>query len=270
MFSRPRLVAIFTPIGLLASCLLAGCGGATQKASVAKRLTYGDAAQRAYTQALEKFYDNNCFEAEPLMRNVRREYPYSRFAALADLRVADCNFKDDKFAEAIEAYNQFVRYRPSHPEVPYARFMAASANFEQIPSEWLLSPPAHERDLHYADESLRLLRRMMLDFPDDPLVERAQRLAERAVKLLAAHELYVARFYLDREYPRAAAGRLNTLLRSYPGTGFDAEALYMLGESYLLMSDRDNARRAFERLIARYPKDAHSQQARGQLSELGG
>ena len=34
--------------------------------------------------------------------------------------------------------------------------------------------------MHYADESLRLLRRMVLDFPDDPLVPRAQRLAEQA------------------------------------------------------------------------------------------
>jgi outer membrane protein assembly factor BamD len=246
----------------LAALVLAGCATTTSTQTTGKRLSYGDAARHAYLQGLERFYDNNCLEAEPLMRNVRREYPYSRFAALADLRVADCNFKDEKFSEAIEAYNQFVRYRPSHPEVPYARFMAARANFAQIPSEWLLSPPAYERDLHYADESLRLLRRMVLDFPDDSLVPRAQRLAEQAIKLLAAHELYVARFYLDREYPRAAAGRLNTLLRSYPGSGYDAEALYMLGESYQMMRDLKGAHQAFERLITRFPNDQYAVKAK--------
>jgi outer membrane protein assembly factor BamD len=249
----------------LAATCVAGCA-ATHKTT--KRLSYGDNARVAYSRALEKFYDNNCLEAEPLMRNVRREYPYSRFAALADLRVADCNFKEGKYSEAIEGYNQFVRYRPSHSEVPYARFQAARANFEQIPSEWLLSPPAHERDLHFADESVRLLRRMILDFPDDPLVPRAQRLVERAIKLLAAHELYVASFYFDRDHPRAAAGRLNTLLRSYPGTGLDAQALYLLGESYLKMHDPASARRAFEQLIARHPQDAYSKKARGRLSGL--
>ena len=169
-------------------------------------MSYGDNARLAYVDALDQFYDDDCFEAEPMLRNVRRQFPYSRFAALADLRIADCNLRDGKYAEAIEAYNQFVRYRPSHPEVPYARFMAAHANYEQIPSEWLLSPPAHEREQHFAHESLRLLRRFMLDFPSDPLVPRAQRMAAKAIRLLAAHELYVATFYLDREHPRAAAG----------------------------------------------------------------
>lgn len=248
---------------LLLGIAAAGCGTTTQAGG-----SYGDNARRAYVEALDQFYDDDCFEAEPLMRNVRRQFPYSRFAALADLRVADCNFKDGKYAEAIEAYNQFVRYRPSHPEVPYARFMAALANYEQIPSEWLLSPPAYERDQHYAHESLRLLRRFMLDFPDDPLLPRAQRMAAAAVKLLAAHELYVANFYFDRDHPRAAAGRLNTLLRSYPGSGYEAEALFLLGRSYVQMNDAKDARLAFEELLQRYPRAEFAAKARDELAEL--
>jgi outer membrane protein assembly factor BamD len=243
----------------------AGCGGSGSGA-----MSYGDNARKAYADALEQFYDDDCFEAEPMLRNVRKQFPYTRFAALADLRIADCALKSGKYAEAIEAYNQFVRYRPSHPEVPYARFMAAEANFEQIPSEWLLSPPAYERDQRYAQESLRLLRRFVLDFPDDPLVARAQQMAERVVTLLAAHEMYVAKFYFDRDHPRAAAGRLNTLLRSYPGTSYDPDALFLLGQSYERMHDDKGARRAFKELIARYPRHERAEQARDELSELGG
>src|SRR5262245_21177061 len=203
---------------LLRSSLLLCAALAAPACTVASTLgsgeapTYGDNAATAYRAALDEFYDDDCFEAEPLLRNVRREFPYSRFAALAELRVADCHMRDAKYAEAIEAYNQFVRYRPSHPEVPYARFQAALANFQQIPDEWLLSPPSHERDQHYAQESLRLLRRFMLDYPEDALMPRASRMAQDALKLLAQHELYVAGFYFDRGNPRAAAGRLNTLL----------------------------------------------------------
>ena len=244
--------------------VLVGCAGGGPGAG-----SYGANAQRAYVEALDEYYDDDCFEAEPLLRNVRREFPYSRFAALADLRVADCNLRDGKYAEAIEAYNQFVRYRPSHPEVAYARFQAAVAHFEQIPSEWLLSPPAHERDQHYAQESLRLLRRFMLDFPEDALIPRAREMAEQAVKLLAAHELYVAEFYYDRGFPRAAAGRLNTLLRSYPGSGFEPRALELLGQSYLDMGDRHGARRVFEELVARYPGDERADDARSELAGLG-
>ena len=244
-----------------ALALMTGCATGSEAAG----LSYGDNARLAYVDALEEFYDEDCFEAEPMLRNVRRQFPYSRFAALADLRIADCNLRDGKYAEAIEAYNQFVRYRPSHPEVPYARFMAASAHFEQIPSEWLLAPPAHERDQHFAIESLRLLRRFMLDFPSDPLIPRAQRMAAEAVRLLAAHELYVATFYLDRDHPRAAAGRLNTLLRSYPGSGYEPEALYLLGQSHLEMEDDKGARLAFKELIERFPNDEFAAKARDEL-----
>lgn len=250
-------------LGLLTAASAGGC-----VTSVKKTTNYADKARVAYVEALDQFYDDDCFEAEPMFREVRRQFPYSRFAALADLRVADCNFRDGKYPEAIEAYNQFVRYRPSHPEVPYARFMAARANFEQIPSEWLLSPPAYERDQHYAQESLRLLRRFVLDFPNDPLVPRAQKLAGEALRLLAAHEFYVASFYFDRDYPKAAAGRLNTLLRSYPGSGFEPRALYLLGRSYVQMHDPKSARLAFEELVARYPGDELTGKAKDELADL--
>ena len=252
---------------LAALCLLAlgACGGSGPAGG-----SYGQNAQKAYIEALDEFYDDDCFEADPLLRNVRREFPYSRFAALAELRLADCNLSEGQYAEAIEAYNQFVRYRPSHPEVPYARFQAAMAHYEQIPSEWLLSPPSYERDQHYPQESLRLFRKFMLDFPEDPLMPRARDLAEEALKLLAAHELYVATFYFDRGHPRSAAGRLNTLLRSYPGSGLEPEALQLLGESYLEIGDARSARRAFEELLARYPNDDLASDARDALSGLGG
>jgi outer membrane protein assembly factor BamD len=250
--------------GVLGGAAL-GCGG-----GAGANGSYGANARKAYADALDEYYDNDCFAAVPMLRNVRKQFPYTRFAALADLRIADCDLKDGKHAEAIEAYNQFVRYRPSHPEVPYARFQAAFANFDQIPSEWLLSPPAYERDQRYAQESLRLLRRFVLDFPDDPLVPRAQRMAERVVKLLAAHEMYVAKFYYDRDRPRAAAGRLNTLLRSYPGSSYDPEALYLLGESYMRMKDPKGARRAFKELLARYPNHDRAEKAQDELQEIGG
>jgi outer membrane protein assembly factor BamD len=248
------------------TCLVAGCSGGGDNL----HLKYGENARLAYVAALDEFYDDNCLEAEAMFRAVRREYPYARFAALSELRIADCLFEDAKFPEAIQSYRQFTRYRPSHVEVPYANFMIAASHFEQIPSEWLLSPPAHEREQYYAQESLRLLRRFILDHSNDPLVARAKGMAEEAVQLLARHELYVANFYLGRDYPMAAVGRLRTLLRSYPGSGLDAEALYLLGTTYVELQDDKRARSAFQQLVDRFPKDDYAARARGELSGLGG
>lgn len=249
--------------GLLA--LVSGCGGSADSS-----LNYGDNARLAYSEALEDFYDDDCIEAAPALANVRRQFPYTRFAALAELRVADCYWKDGKHVEAIQAYEQFVRYRPSHVEVPYARFMIALCQYEQIPSDWLLSPPTYEREQRFTQESLRLLRRFIVDHPSDLLVARAKRMAERAVKLLAAHELYVAGFYLDRDYPHAAIGRLRTLLTTYRGSGYEPKALLLLGETYLELEDPARAKVSFEELTARFPKSDEAGSARDQLSGIGG
>ena len=262
----PRL-ALPASLALAATCTLAmpACGGDENL-----NLGYGENARRAYADALEEFYDDDCFDAKPLFKHVRSEFPYSRFAPLAELRLADCNFEDGEYAEAIEAYKNFVRYRPSHVEVPYARYRIALANFEQIPSEWLLSPPAYERDQHYAQESLRLFRGFVLDFPEDPLVPPARRMAEEAKALLAAHEYYVAEFYFDRDHPKAAAGRLRTLLRGYPGSDREPDALWLLAETYQQLGDTKREKRVLHELLARHGSHEHAKSARARLAELGG
>jgi outer membrane protein assembly factor BamD len=264
-----RVVAVVARGACLAGLMLwavaaNGCG-TTSAAS----LDYGDKARHAYADALDHFYDDECLQAEPAFRNVRRLYPYTRFAALAELRAADCLYKDAKYTEAIQAYEQFVRYRPSHVEVPYARFMVALSNYLQIPGEWLLSPATYEREQHYTRESLRLLSRFVVDYPHDPLVGRANRMAHHAIRLLAAHELYVARFYLRRDHPQAAVGRLRTLITAYPTSGYEPEALLLLGDTYLELKNWSEAKKAFAEITQRFPKSAEVDTARNRLQRLG-
>jgi outer membrane protein assembly factor BamD len=242
----------------------AGCGGSDRS-----HLRYGDAAQSLYSEALEDFYSGNCLDAEPTFRKVRTDYPYSRFAALAELRLADCLFEDGKFVEAIQAYQQFVRHRPSHVEVPYARFKVAESYYEQIPDDWFLVPPAYERDQAPAQQTLRQLKRFLSDYKDDPHLPRARKLAQEALELLARHELYAANFYLDRDHPQAAIGRLQTLLRSYPKSSVEAEALFLLGETHLELEETVEARRAFQKLIKRFPSSEYADPARDHLASLG-
>jgi len=258
--------ALRLPLLMAAALLLApaavGCAGQT------KVLSYGDNARKAYAEALDDFFDEECLQAEPAFRNVRRLYPYTRFAALAELRVADCQFKDAKYAEAIQSYEAFIRYRPSHVEVSYARFMVARAYYEQIPSDWFLTPPTYEREQRSTHDALRLLRRFIVDFPNDPLVGRAQRMAHHAIRLLAAHEMYVARFYLRSDHPVAAIGRLRTLITTYPSSGYEPEALLLLGETYLDLRDREQAKRAFQEITQRFPNSEHLPAAKRHLTEL--
>ena len=267
MRASPLLMRLVLPLLLALAC----AGGATGAGPEEPRpISYGRDAQELYETALLALRRNRCVDAEPVFSKIRREYPYSRFAALAELRIADCKAKAQSWAEAIAAYRNFVRFRPSHAQVPYARFRIAASHYEQIPGEWLLSPPVYERDQRETQEALRQLRRFLLDYPQDERVAEVREMIAGCLRILAQHELYVARFYLSRDAYPATVLRLRTLLTAYEGSGVEAEALLLLGRTYLRMDEGDEARRAFEELVERFPETDLASDAARELRRLGG
>lgn len=260
---RPGLVVVALALSL--SALVAGCGAASSTAT----LTYGESARRDYERAFRAFNDHDCLTAEPLFNNIVREYSYSRYAALAELRAADCELQQTHFTEAIRRYRAFIRARPTHPEIDYANFQIASAYYRQIPQDFLLSPPREERDQAPTRSALRILQRFLRDYPESEHVADAVTMQSAILALLARHELYVADFYLGRDRPRATIGRLERLLEDYEGSGLEPQALLLMGRTYLHMSERAHARRAFEELSEAYPESGVAVQARAYLAMMG-
>lgn len=253
-------------IGLLALAIACGGGsGQTGKST----LDPDDDARSGYEKALLDFRRGDCLSAEPTFREIRREFPYSRFAALSELRIGDCQFKNEAYPEAIQTYRQFVRIRPSHKEIPYARFRIAEAYYNQIPSGWFMTPPTHERDQSAARDSLIQLRRFVVDYPDDQRVPDANKLMEKCMSVLAAHEFYVARFYLKREAYRGVISRLKGLLASYPGSGVEPRALLLLGQVYLKTDEVEAARDTLNEIVQRFPESGEAKRARALLSKIG-
>lgn len=222
------------PALLLVALSLAACTRTGQTRTIATDGTRSEAdeARTLYEEAYLEFRDGNCLEAEPIFRRVRREFPHSRYAALADLRVGDCQMASDAYSEAVQTFQSFIRIHASHPLVPYARFRIAEAHFEQIPSDWFLAPPSHERDLGSAEDALRKLRQFILEYPEDENIPDARRMAQRALDVLANHDLYAARFYDRRDDPTAVVLRLEHLLYAYEGSSVEHEAMEMLVEAY--------------------------------------
>ncbi|MDH3725952.1 MAG: outer membrane protein assembly factor BamD [Myxococcales bacterium] len=253
---------------LLAFAFACGGGGSGQTKAKGSTIERGEDARGAYERALLDFRRGDCLGAEPLFRDIRREFPYSRFAALSELRIGDCQFKNEAYPEAIQTYRQFVRIRPSHKEIPYARFRIAEAYYNQIPGGWFMTPPRHERDQSAARDALIQLRRFVVDYPDDQRVPEANKLMQKCMSLLAEHEFYVARFYLKRDAYRGVVSRLKGLLASYPGSEVEPEALLMLGDVYLALNEVEAARQALSELVERFPETGEAKRAQGILGKL--
>ncbi len=264
---RPRASQRFllVAIALALSALAPACVTQTPRSN----LNYGDRARAQYEQAFEQMTGGDLLGAAEVFRRIRREYGLSRWAWLAELRLADIDFRTDKFAEAIQGFRSWIRYHPTQPEVDYAHFMIARSYFAQIPTDWALVPSSWERDQSSTHDAEDALQRFVRDYPQSQYTHEAEGFLRRTRALLARHEISIAEFYLGRNRPEAAVSRLQTVVETYPDSGLEPEALLRMGEVYLLMGQRPEAHAAFTVIVTRFSRSSFVEAARRYLSFIG-
>jgi outer membrane protein assembly factor BamD len=243
--------------------VIAGCASGSD----AKPTTYSGAAEQRYMSAKENLDDSDYLEAIREFNAVRNKFPYSKYASLSELRIGDAYFDQEKFASAVEQYRNFLQLHPKHPEVAYANWRVALSFYKLMPGDWWLLPPAYERDLAKSKDAVREMSLFLKRYPDSKYAEQATKLVAKARRRLADHELYVAKFYLERENPRASAMRLRYLLENYSGLGLDPQALFLLARSYLELGDAAKARTALEDLVEYHPQSPLAEQAKDYLAQ---
>ena len=69
-----------------------------------------------YEQAVEDMESGLYPEAIRAFADLKTKYPYTKFAALADLRTADTQFRRGKHVEAVDAYRNFLKFHPNHEQ----------------------------------------------------------------------------------------------------------------------------------------------------------
>jgi outer membrane protein assembly factor BamD len=263
---------------VVSSSLALGC----EKSEPRTALSYTADAKRAYDEGMEEFNAHNWIEAQSLFREVKRKYSYSKYAKLAELRIADADFEQEKYAEAIRGYRQFVHdHRSDADEVAYARGRIAEAQYKQISDAFLL-PSADERDQAVILDAFKELKGYVHDYPTGKDSDRLKELLADVTARLMRHELYVARFYLARDNFDAAVLRIQYAMRNFAGgpqmkgpggeelldSGLEAEALLVLGEVYLKMHKFADARAAFDVILRDYSKSPYVVPARNYLTYM--
>lgn len=165
-------------------------------------------------------------------------------------------------------YKSYVSDYPNDPEVSYARYKIAKSEFVQSGASILL-PPLEERDLSNVRDAHVALRALTADFPDSAHSAELNYMLQVVTGLLARHELYVARFYLNRDGFEAAVARCQYALQNYQDSGLEPEALVLLGETYLKMKETDKARSSFQLVLDKYPESAFTVPAKHFLDRMG-
>lgn len=226
-------------------------------------------AEEYYARSLEDMDDGLYPEALMGFSALKNRFPYSKFAALADLRIGDVHFERGRYVEAVDAFRNFIKFYPRHEKGSYAMYKIAAAYREQIPGNFWILPPAEEKDQASTRLAISAYRDMLSRYAESPEAETAQEELDDCRRLLADHEIYVADFYFKREHWLAAANRADGLLQDYGGLGLDARALIIAARARFELAELDAAAEAAARLQNEFPDTSEAKRARKLLERIG-
>jgi outer membrane protein assembly factor BamD len=158
-----------------------------------------------YRKAIENF------------EQLRDWYPFSKYAILAELKIADAYFNLEEYEDAAVAYEEFENLHPRNEAIPYVIYQIGRCHFDRIDTV--------DRDQNEARRALEAFQRLISRFPDDPYALKAREHERICYKSLAGHDLYVGKFYFKDGHYKAALGRFLSVVTDYPDVGIQQEAL---------------------------------------------
>ena len=256
--ARAMMAALVLAIGLATTS-----GGCASSEDATKPITYSLTAKQNYEKGLAELKDEDFPEAQKYFQFVKQKFPFSKYAVLAELALADTQFAKGSFTDAVDSYKSFARLHPTHEKVQegYIAFKIGECYVRDMPDDFWILPPSYEKDQSAVADALRELNDFAKRYPDSKFNKQADELRKKVLQRLVDHEVYVARFYLDRDHPKAAAMRLEAAVKRYPGSGREPELLLALGQTYLKMNDPLRAKDAFQRVVSDYGEASQARRA---------
>ncbi|MCL2011573.1 MAG: outer membrane protein assembly factor BamD [Cystobacterineae bacterium] len=231
-------------------------------------LTYSTEALENLARGEQAYASKNWVVAQRYYERVVSKFPYSEAAATAALRLADVDFARTELELARARYEDFVKSRPTHAKADWAKFRIALTYFEEMPSEFFMLPPAHEKEQTNIRAARSSLLVFLKDYPHSEHVKEARELLLKTNQRLAKHELYVAEFYAKRKYWKAVISRLENIARDYGDTGFEREVFLGLYQAHRALDNLPAAKESLERLIKGHPASGATQEALALLERL--
>lgn len=211
----------------------------------------------------EQYEENQRYQEAILrFREIKNKYPYSRFAVMSELKVADIEFKRENYEEAKLAYQIFRDYHPSFAKMDYIVFQIAESAFLQLPS-------SIDRDLSPANEALEYYRNLIRQFPSSSYSDKARTRIAELFKKQAEKELYIADFYFKKKNFKSALGRYENVMTKFPKLGLSARALRGASLSAFEAELASVGKKYLNELYKSYPNSAEAQELRAKVSKYG-
>jgi len=242
-------IAVKSVLRLLAVALvafsLAGCGALSMFGS--QKIVEEEIipAEELYDKAIEQVESQRYLSAQKTFEKLERQHPYSEYSERARLMNVFINSRIGNSEQAILSADRFIALYPSSEDVPYALYLKAAAQYNQIGDL--------TRDQQTAEDAIDTFQTIVNNYPQSKYAKDAKDRILIAKDQLAGKEMSVGRYYLGNKQYTAAINRFRTVVEDHQKSTHVEEALHRLTEAYLALGLVNEAKTAAAVLGHNFP-----------------
>jgi outer membrane protein assembly factor BamD len=182
-------------------------------------------AKEIYDLAEDRLAKNRLQDAAKYFSEIERLYPYSEWAKRGLIMQAYSFHKDKDYENSRSVAQRYIDFFPAAEDAAYAQYILALSYYDQISEVG--------RDQDVTVKALQELRLLIERYPDSKYARQSAEKFDMAFSFLAAKEMEVGRYYLQRGYYTSAVNRFRKVVQEFRTTEQTPEALYRLIECYL-------------------------------------
>ena len=149
-------------------------------------------------------------------------YPQSKWAPRSALMAAYSYYSSDYYSDAIYELRRYIETYPQNPEKAYAHYLLAISYYEIIVDE--------KKDIGPLINSQKEFEYIIKNYPNTDFAIDAEFKLNLIYDILASKEMYLARYYMNKEKWIPSINRFKNVIKNYDESIYTAEAIHRLVE----------------------------------------
>ena len=220
-------------IFLLIIILTLSCSKKEEKVTILKEKNLETQMIEVYNQALKEFERGDVIYAGKKFSEAELLYPQSIWAPRAVLMSAYGYFSQGYYKDAINDLERFLVKYKNHPQTDYAYYLLALCHYDQIVDE--------KKDFNEILKAKKYFEILIDKYPNTDYAADSKFKLEFIVEIMASKEMYLARYYVQREKWIPAINRFKKVVNDFDTTIYVEEALHRLVELHYKVGLIDEA-----------------------------
>ena len=216
------MISKFNLIYFIIFILLFSCSKKIDKKTVIKEKNLETQMIEVYKQGIEEFERGDVIFAGRKFSEAELLFPQSIWAPRAVLMSAYGYFSQGYYSYAINDLERFLIKYKNHPQTDYAYYLMALCHYDQIIDE--------KKDLKEILLAKKYFEIVINNYPNTDYAKDSKYKLDYITEVMASKEMYLARYYLEREKWIPAIKRFQKVISDYDTTIFVEEALHRLVE----------------------------------------